>query len=313
MLMIEPLPCRSMPGRKALIVRCMDLTLRSKAKSHSWSVASSTLPWCTKPAALKSTSTAPSRLASASIAAVSRASSAISSATPASSRPARPALLRSLAITRAPSRAKAMAVARPMPAAAAVQKATLPLRRSAMLAPCAGLPRALRDRTAFDCYAHGGPSGGRGSSRTGGSILSRGLRFRARRGRKRGGAGPRRQKMLGQVDTAGYPDGATVTRQPLVGFGLARRAQVEQKFKIGFDLAFRRQRTGDAAGLDQVKAVAHKAPIAGLPGAQPAGGIAAGSLDHLHVAQHRLIEGNVVDAGGDLARAGGKALHDHRV
>ena len=81
--MMEPPPFASMPGRNALIVRCMDFTLRSKAKSHSSSVQSSTVPWCTKPAALNSTSTAPNRLACASIALASRASSFTHSAMPA--------------------------------------------------------------------------------------------------------------------------------------------------------------------------------------------------------------------------------------
>ena len=35
MLTIEPLPLASMPGRNAWIVRCIDLTLRSKEKSQS--------------------------------------------------------------------------------------------------------------------------------------------------------------------------------------------------------------------------------------------------------------------------------------
>ena len=60
--MMEPLPFASMPGRNALIVRCMDLTLRSKEKSQSSSEQSSTVPWCTKPAALNSTSTRPEPL-----------------------------------------------------------------------------------------------------------------------------------------------------------------------------------------------------------------------------------------------------------
>src|SRR5262245_7478737 len=133
MLMMEPRACASMPGRNALIVRCIDFTLRSKLKSQSRSEVSSTVPWWTKPAALKSTSTGPSRFAIASMALVSRASSATHSATPASLRSAMAASLRSLATTRAPARANASAVARPMPAPEAVQKANLPLSRSVML------------------------------------------------------------------------------------------------------------------------------------------------------------------------------------
>ena len=48
-----------MPGRKALMVRNCERTLSSKAKSQSSSLQSSTVPACTKPAPLKSTSTAP--------------------------------------------------------------------------------------------------------------------------------------------------------------------------------------------------------------------------------------------------------------
>src|SRR5215471_6817268 len=144
--MMEPRPLDSMPGRNALIARCMDFTLRSKAKSQSASDVSSTVPWWTKPAALKSTSTGPSRLAIASIAVVSRASSATHWATPASSRPAMAVSSRSLATTLAPSRAKASAVARPMPLADAVQKASLPLSRSVMriLPRPAALPSTIR-------------------------------------------------------------------------------------------------------------------------------------------------------------------------
>ena len=130
--MIEPLPLASMPGRNALMVRCIDLTLRSKEKSQSFSLQSSTVPWCTKPAALNSTSTGPYFLAMAWMAAVSRASSAAHSATPSSFRPASRASLRSVAMTLAPSRASAIAVARPMPAPAAVQNATFPSTRLGM-------------------------------------------------------------------------------------------------------------------------------------------------------------------------------------
>jgi hypothetical protein len=47
MLMIAPAFFASMPGRNALIIRCMDFTLRSNEKSQSRSEQSSTLPWCT--------------------------------------------------------------------------------------------------------------------------------------------------------------------------------------------------------------------------------------------------------------------------
>ena len=44
MLTIDPVFRSSMAGRKVLIVRCIDFTLRSKEKSQSCSEQSSTLP-----------------------------------------------------------------------------------------------------------------------------------------------------------------------------------------------------------------------------------------------------------------------------
>src|SRR5207247_8297603 len=78
------------------------------------------------------------------------ASSFTHSAMPTSFRPESPASLRSLAITFAPSRAKATAVARPMPAAEAVQKASLPLSRSVMLGV---LPQQMFQRPTLLRYA----------------------------------------------------------------------------------------------------------------------------------------------------------------
>ena len=57
--MIEPPPFFSMPGRKARVTRYIDFTLRLKLKSQSLGVQSRIVPWCTKPAQLNSTSTAP--------------------------------------------------------------------------------------------------------------------------------------------------------------------------------------------------------------------------------------------------------------
>src|SRR5215472_1824216 len=74
----------------------------------------------------------PTRLAMASTAAVSRASSLATSAMPSLFSEAMPFSSMSVANTLAPSRANASAQARPMPAAAAVTKARLPLRRSDM-------------------------------------------------------------------------------------------------------------------------------------------------------------------------------------
>jgi hypothetical protein len=84
-------------------------------------------------AALSRMSTLPTRLAKALTSAVLRTSSLATSAMPSLVRPAMPASLMSVAMTVAPSRANAMAHARPMPAAAAVTTARFPLRRSAML------------------------------------------------------------------------------------------------------------------------------------------------------------------------------------
>src|SRR5437899_1503376 len=127
MLMIEPRPCCSMPGTKARIMRYIARTLRSTEKSKATSSQSSRVPWCTKPAPLKSTSTAPTACAVALMASASRTSSLRTSMPRASaaSFSSRVSSM-SVAITRAPSRANASAVARPMPWPAAVRKAVLP-------------------------------------------------------------------------------------------------------------------------------------------------------------------------------------------
>src|ERR1700688_2551310 len=132
MFTIAPLSCSSMPGRNARSVRCIDLTLRSIEKSQSSSEQSSTVPLCTTPAALSRISIGPTRLAIAATAAVSRTSSRATSDTPSLASAARPFSSISVANTVAPSRANAMAEARPMPAAPAVTNARLPLRRSDM-------------------------------------------------------------------------------------------------------------------------------------------------------------------------------------
>ena len=78
--------------------------------------------------AVEEMSIGPTSRASASTASFERTSSLRLSA----SRPLRPATSMSVAMTRAPSRAKASAVPRPMPAAAAVNNATLPANRPAI-------------------------------------------------------------------------------------------------------------------------------------------------------------------------------------
>src|SRR3984957_4376541 len=77
-------------------------------------------------------STLPTRLAIAATAAVSRTSSFATSDTPSLASTARPFSSMSVANTVAPSRAKAIAEARPIPAAPAVTNARLPFRRSDM-------------------------------------------------------------------------------------------------------------------------------------------------------------------------------------
>ena len=124
MLMIDPPPRSSMPGRKAWIIRAMLRTLSVQAKSHSSSLESSTVPWWTNPAQLNSTSIAPTDAAMVRMEAGSVTSSACASGKPASF-----AASRSVAITRAPSARNASAVARPIPCPAAVTKAVLPCKR----------------------------------------------------------------------------------------------------------------------------------------------------------------------------------------
>src|SRR5471030_609027 len=142
MLTIEPPPLASMAGRKAWIVQNMLRTLRLKPNCHWSSVASSALPWWTKPAQLKSTSAAPTSLAKVPIAALSSTSSlrVLIPSTPA--KPFSFSASRSVAHTAAPSRAKARTVAAPMPCPAAVTTQTFPFRR--MLSP-----PLLLDQTLF--------------------------------------------------------------------------------------------------------------------------------------------------------------------
>ena len=90
------------------MVRYCERTLRSKEKSHSSSVQSSMVPACTKPAPLKSTSTAPVRggggLIGGGVGDVEPRTRAAAFGPPAT---ASSASLMSVAITRAPSRTKA--------------------------------------------------------------------------------------------------------------------------------------------------------------------------------------------------------------
>jgi hypothetical protein len=56
MFTMLPFPRSSMPGSTARIVRIIESRFKSREASQSSSDASSTVPWCTKPAQLKSTS-----------------------------------------------------------------------------------------------------------------------------------------------------------------------------------------------------------------------------------------------------------------
>ena len=111
------------------MVRNIERTFSSKAKSHSVSVASSSVPWCTKPAQLNRMSTGPAssaaRMMSPACSTSSFAARMRSEAISCTS-----ASFTSVAMTVAPSAAKASAVARPMPWPAAVTKAVLSARRS---------------------------------------------------------------------------------------------------------------------------------------------------------------------------------------
>src|SRR5260221_776073 len=131
MLMIEPLPFFSMPGRKARATRYMDFTFRLKLKSQSFGVQSRMVPWCTKPTQLNSTSSGPTSPASLLTAAWSvTARTCVLMPWFSSSATVFP--LMSVAHTWATSRAKASAAPRPMPWPAAVTKAILPARRPAI-------------------------------------------------------------------------------------------------------------------------------------------------------------------------------------
>src|SRR3954471_13375590 len=132
MLTIEPPPFAIMPGRNALIVWNIALALIVKLRSQASSSHSRIVPAWTQPAQLNSTSIGPSASASARTPGASVTSSGRGSQ-PATS--AQAPGCRSVAITRAPSRANSSALARPMPCAAPVITAVLPASRPAMSCP----------------------------------------------------------------------------------------------------------------------------------------------------------------------------------
>jgi hypothetical protein len=115
MLMMLPRLAAIIAGRNALMQRYMARTLRVVEKSKSSSEQSRMVPWWTKPAQLNSTSRAPRSRASAAIAAGS-VTSRIRISMPASlARDSSGPASISVAMTWAPSAAKASAAARPMP------------------------------------------------------------------------------------------------------------------------------------------------------------------------------------------------------
>src|SRR5882672_7954317 len=123
MLMIEPARAARIAGRNARIMWYIEVTLRVKAASQCAGSMSSTVPMGTEPAQLKSTSALPTVFANEAIDEGSRTSSTWPSQPTIE---ARDCPLMSAANTRAPARANASALARPMPEPAAVTTAVLP-------------------------------------------------------------------------------------------------------------------------------------------------------------------------------------------
>src|SRR5215831_2222520 len=126
---IEPPPRRIMPGIAARQTRYIESTLIAKDRRHASSSQSIIVPLWTQPAQLnitsyealrKSTSTAVPTVTSKICVSIGGASCASDES---------PAESMSVATTAAPSRAKARAVSRPIPFAAAVISALFPSRR----------------------------------------------------------------------------------------------------------------------------------------------------------------------------------------
>src|SRR6185437_11946561 len=130
MLMIEPRPLASIPGRNAWIMWKHAVTLTENPFVQSSSLQSRTVPEGTMPAQLNSTSTSGKSLASFRTASISVTSSRRVS-TEASVRSASSLTVSmSVAMTRAPSDAMRRVLALPMPAAAAVTRMVLPFNLS---------------------------------------------------------------------------------------------------------------------------------------------------------------------------------------
>ena len=139
MVTIDPPPRSIMPGSTVRTTRYVAFTFRSNEKSHAASSQSRIVPWCTYPAQLASTSNGPPAPTHACTAAASSTSSRRVSMPSTGSSFASVAAFTSVATTLAPSRAKARAIASPIPCAAAVTSARLPVSR-----PC---PVVLMRRT----------------------------------------------------------------------------------------------------------------------------------------------------------------------
>jgi hypothetical protein len=135
MLTIAPPPRSIIAGSTARMVRIIERTLRSTAKSKSASGISRIEPAWTKPAPLNSTSTGPTAATVATMSALSSTSSRRVSMPVMPPISASVVSLMSVAMTRAPAAANASAVARPMPWPAAVTSTVLSLTQSAMMSP----------------------------------------------------------------------------------------------------------------------------------------------------------------------------------
>src|SRR6185437_13457097 len=208
----------------------------------------------------------PVRAAMAATASLSRTSSLATSETPSLPSSARPFSSMSVAITVAPSRAKAVAQARPIPTAAAVTNARLPLRRSDIwiyIARTASMIIAGDADTAGDVAI-----AGREFHAGAGGMLpdGRAVEFLPRRLVGRVGEAPfclelgapplqflfRNQDIgaaLVEVDAdlvAGPQD-----RQPAIGRGLRRRVQDRRRARGAGLAAVADARQGQDAALDE--------------------------------------------------------------
>src|SRR3569833_3995207 len=146
--MFTIVPClrASIPGSAARMVRTIDSTLRSQAAAKLASSLSSTVPFGTMPAQLKRMSQRSSRAKKAETASSSRTSRRVARMLGSPSAFSAASSM-SVAWTVAPSAAKACAVARPIPAPAAVTTAIFPesLKRNSPTALAAARDEEVGD------------------------------------------------------------------------------------------------------------------------------------------------------------------------